>query len=187
MLTKQLCRRQYCDVFFFFFLFFIATVVFDRRRSAGLFFLPQMIARGKNASDLFPAVVKNVACKNIEVSLKRSYCNTAKVREIRLETFTVRHVMKWERSTKMFLPSQIHTTHEVLITFCDCCSCSAGSQEVIKNQIGRLILPKIWRVKCENRMGVYLAINRETIRIPSQNVETRKRRTRRKGTRKNRV
>lgn len=28
----------------------------------------QMIARGKNASDLFPAVVKNVACKNIEVS-----------------------------------------------------------------------------------------------------------------------
>ncbi|KAM6200913.1 AP-3 complex subunit beta-2 isoform 3-T3 [Rhynchocyon petersi] len=26
-----------------------------------------MIARGKNASDLFPAVVKNVACKNIEV------------------------------------------------------------------------------------------------------------------------
>lgn len=29
----------------------------------------QMIARGKNASDLFPAVVKNVACKNIEVSI----------------------------------------------------------------------------------------------------------------------
>lgn len=28
-----------------------------------------MIARGKNASDLFPAVVKNVACKNIEVRL----------------------------------------------------------------------------------------------------------------------
>lgn len=32
---------------------------------------PQMIARGKNASDLFPAVVKNVACKNIEVSASR--------------------------------------------------------------------------------------------------------------------
>uniref|UniRef100_A0A8C8BK64 AP-3 complex subunit beta n=1 Tax=Otus sunia TaxID=257818 RepID=A0A8C8BK64_9STRI len=32
-----------------------------------LFLSPQMIARGKNASDLFPAVVKNVACKNIEV------------------------------------------------------------------------------------------------------------------------
>lgn len=30
-----------------------------------------MIARGKNASDLFPAVVKNVACKNIEVSATR--------------------------------------------------------------------------------------------------------------------
>lgn len=29
----------------------------------------QMIARGKNASDLFPAVVKNVACKNIEVCI----------------------------------------------------------------------------------------------------------------------
>lgn len=29
----------------------------------------QMIARGKNASDLFPAVVKNVACKNIEVGI----------------------------------------------------------------------------------------------------------------------
>lgn len=26
-----------------------------------------MIAKGKNASSLFPAVVKNVACKNIEV------------------------------------------------------------------------------------------------------------------------
>jgi hypothetical protein len=41
---------------------------------------PQMIARGKNASDLFPAVVKNVACKNIEVSLGASqpshiYCS----------------------------------------------------------------------------------------------------------------
>uniref|UniRef100_A0A8C1J9M9 AP-3 complex subunit beta n=1 Tax=Cyprinus carpio TaxID=7962 RepID=A0A8C1J9M9_CYPCA len=32
-----------------------------------LYVFPQMIARGKNASDLFPAVVKNVACKNIEV------------------------------------------------------------------------------------------------------------------------
>ena len=30
----------------------------------------QMIARGKNTSDLFPAVVKNVACKNIEVSIQ---------------------------------------------------------------------------------------------------------------------
>lgn len=27
----------------------------------------QMIAKGKNASELFPAVVKNVASKNIEV------------------------------------------------------------------------------------------------------------------------
>lgn len=33
----------------------------------GCVFSLQMIARGKNASDLFPAVVKNVACKNIEV------------------------------------------------------------------------------------------------------------------------
>ena len=32
----------------------------------------QMIARGKNASELFPAVVKNVACKNIEVSSEKS-------------------------------------------------------------------------------------------------------------------
>lgn len=32
----------------------------------------QMIARGKNASDLFPAVVKNVACKNIEVCTEPS-------------------------------------------------------------------------------------------------------------------
>lgn len=36
--------------------------------SSPLTLTPQMIARGKNASDLFPAVVKNVACKNIEVS-----------------------------------------------------------------------------------------------------------------------
>jgi len=35
--------------------------------SFGSVFSLQMIARGKNASDLFPAVVKNVACKNIEV------------------------------------------------------------------------------------------------------------------------
>lgn len=34
----------------------------------------QMIARGKNASDLFPAVVKNVACKNIEVCSHSAYC-----------------------------------------------------------------------------------------------------------------
>ena len=32
-----------------------------------LFITMQMIAKGKNASMLFPAVVKNVACKNIEV------------------------------------------------------------------------------------------------------------------------
>lgn len=31
-----------------------------------LFFL-QLIAKGKSASELFPAVVKNVASKNIEV------------------------------------------------------------------------------------------------------------------------
>lgn len=36
-------------------------------------FSPQMIARGKNASDLFPAVVKNVACKNIEVRNKPGF------------------------------------------------------------------------------------------------------------------
>lgn len=30
-------------------------------------FVFQMIAKGKNASELFPAVVKNVASKNIEV------------------------------------------------------------------------------------------------------------------------
>lgn len=34
-----------------------------------LFFFLQMIAKGKNASELFPAVVKNVASKNIEVFL----------------------------------------------------------------------------------------------------------------------
>lgn len=37
-------------------------------------FTLQMIARGKNASDLFPAVVKNVACKNIEVCNHSAYC-----------------------------------------------------------------------------------------------------------------
>jgi AP-3 complex subunit beta len=26
-----------------------------------------MVAKGKDASDLFPAVVKNVVCKNLEV------------------------------------------------------------------------------------------------------------------------
>lgn len=41
-------------IFFFFNCFFL------------LFFL-QLIAKGKSASELFPAVVKNVASKNIEV------------------------------------------------------------------------------------------------------------------------
>lgn len=36
------------------------------------FFFFQMIAKGKNASELFPAVVKNVASKNIEVFLQHS-------------------------------------------------------------------------------------------------------------------
>lgn len=31
------------------------------------FFFLQLIAKGKSASELFPAVVKNVASKNIEV------------------------------------------------------------------------------------------------------------------------
>ena len=30
----------------------------------------QMVARGKDASELFPAVVKNVVSKNIEVRIK---------------------------------------------------------------------------------------------------------------------
>ena len=29
----------------------------------------QMVAKGKDASDLFPAVVKNVAAKNLEVTV----------------------------------------------------------------------------------------------------------------------
>uniref|UniRef100_A0A8D2LX39 AP-3 complex subunit beta n=1 Tax=Varanus komodoensis TaxID=61221 RepID=A0A8D2LX39_VARKO len=43
-----------------------STWFFDKLPSASSP-VAQMIARGKNASDLFPAVVKNVACKNIEV------------------------------------------------------------------------------------------------------------------------
>lgn len=35
-----------------------------------LFMCLQLIAKGKNASELFPAVVKNVASKNIEVLYK---------------------------------------------------------------------------------------------------------------------
>lgn len=32
-----------------------------------------MIAKGRNASDLFPAVVKNVVSKNVEVTIKSSF------------------------------------------------------------------------------------------------------------------
>ena len=32
-----------------------------------------MVAKGKNASDLFPAVVKNVVSKNVEVLIKIFY------------------------------------------------------------------------------------------------------------------
>uniref|UniRef100_A0A668TS89 AP-3 complex subunit beta n=1 Tax=Oreochromis aureus TaxID=47969 RepID=A0A668TS89_OREAU len=39
----------------------------DKIKHKKMYFFSPMIARGKNASDLFPAVVKNVACKNIEV------------------------------------------------------------------------------------------------------------------------
>uniref|UniRef100_A0A8C8JVB5 AP-3 complex subunit beta n=1 Tax=Oncorhynchus tshawytscha TaxID=74940 RepID=A0A8C8JVB5_ONCTS len=41
--------------------------LFDGQQSQKRSNCEPMIARGKNASDLFPAVVKNVACKNIEV------------------------------------------------------------------------------------------------------------------------
>ena len=34
-----------------------------------------MIAKGKNASDLFPAVVKNVVSKNVEVTKKMNICS----------------------------------------------------------------------------------------------------------------
>ena len=34
-----------------------------------------MVAKGKDASDLFPAVVKNVVSKNIEVSLSNEFRN----------------------------------------------------------------------------------------------------------------
>lgn len=43
-------------IIFYFFLLFLSSS----------FFL-QLIAKGKSASELFPAVVKNVASKNIEV------------------------------------------------------------------------------------------------------------------------
>jgi AP-3 complex subunit beta len=33
-----------------------------------------MIAKGKNASDLFPAVVKNVVSKNVEVKTEHKMC-----------------------------------------------------------------------------------------------------------------
>lgn len=45
------------------------TCVYVRKVSFYFFF--QLIAKGKNASELFPAVVKNVASKNLEV--KASY------------------------------------------------------------------------------------------------------------------
>lgn len=38
-------------------------------------FCAQLIAMGKNSSELFPAVVKNVASKNIEVGLHEKYSN----------------------------------------------------------------------------------------------------------------
>lgn len=35
-----------------------------------------MVAKGKDASELFPAVVKNVAAKNIEVRIQLSFMKT---------------------------------------------------------------------------------------------------------------
>ena len=43
------------------------------------FSLSQMVAKGKDASDLFPAVVKNVVSKNIEVSGVDLVSNTVNI------------------------------------------------------------------------------------------------------------
>ena len=38
-----------------------------------LFVISQMVAKGKDASDLFPPVVKNVVSKNLEVNILKYY------------------------------------------------------------------------------------------------------------------
>lgn len=48
-------------------MFFFKWLIFKKFQPLYSTFILQMIAKGKNASDLFPAVVKNVASKNIEV------------------------------------------------------------------------------------------------------------------------
>lgn len=61
---RKIYRVQFKQLRQTFLLIFLVT----QRLCLDLFQM-QMIARGKNASDLFPAVVKNVACKNIEVGI----------------------------------------------------------------------------------------------------------------------
>jgi len=43
-----------------------------------------MIAKGKNASDLFPAVVKNVVSKNVEVIILCGFRNLERRLDVRL-------------------------------------------------------------------------------------------------------
>ena len=47
-----------------FYLELISNDIFDF-----LFVISQMVAKGKDASDLFPPVVKNVVSKNLEVNI----------------------------------------------------------------------------------------------------------------------
>lgn len=84
-----------------------------------------MIARGKNASDLFPAVVKNVACKNIEVSVEQD-----RIRETGSDSWAYRKSaflgviksnLRWQRRKKVIKSQRpLDTRDDVCDIICVC-------------------------------------------------------------------
>uniref|UniRef100_A0A673KY74 Clathrin/coatomer adaptor adaptin-like N-terminal domain-containing protein n=1 Tax=Sinocyclocheilus rhinocerous TaxID=307959 RepID=A0A673KY74_9TELE len=65
-----------------------------------------MIARGKNTSDLFPAVVKNVACKNIEVK-KLVYVYLVRYAEEQ-QDLALLSISTFQRGLKVLKHTQTH-------------------------------------------------------------------------------
>uniref|UniRef100_A0A3B4WDP5 AP-3 complex subunit beta n=1 Tax=Seriola lalandi dorsalis TaxID=1841481 RepID=A0A3B4WDP5_SERLL len=73
-----------------------------------------MIARGKNASDLFPAVVKNVACKNIEVK-KLVYVYLVRYAEEQ-QDLALLSISTFQRGLKLIRASALRVLSSIRVT-----------------------------------------------------------------------
>uniref|UniRef100_A0A3B4YXI1 AP-3 complex subunit beta n=1 Tax=Stegastes partitus TaxID=144197 RepID=A0A3B4YXI1_9TELE len=74
-----------------------------------------MIARGKNASDLFPAVVKNVACKNIEQVKKLVYVYLVRYAEEQ-QDLALLSISTFQRGLKLIRASALRVLSSIRVT-----------------------------------------------------------------------